>query len=162
MFFRTGINRSAMDDHLEFCWDVIELFALFPPNLLHHLAIDWADDVRFGQGVFDDFLGQSVGDQSATMFLWCALRGLLFLLPDFLKQLLQVPDLEEQHLVGIDPFAFLSAKRAQKFQQPPLLLLHLLPLIFDRSAEGFDLLEIAFGFTALRREVGILNDEKGT
>jgi len=84
MFLRTGIDRSAMDDHLELRRDVIELFALFPTNRLHHLAIDWADDVRFGQGVFDDFLGQSVGDQSATMFLGCALRGLLFLLTGLL------------------------------------------------------------------------------
>jgi hypothetical protein len=35
------------------------------------------------------------------MFLGCALRGLLFLIPDFLNQLFQVPDVEEQHLVGI-------------------------------------------------------------
>ena len=84
MFLRTGINRSAMDDHLELRRDVIELFALFPPNRLHHLAIDWAEPLGFRQRVFDDFLKKSVGDQSATMFLGCALSGLLFLLTELL------------------------------------------------------------------------------
>ncbi len=108
VFFRAGIHGPAVDDHLEFGWDVIQLPALFPANQLQRMAVMRTDPFCLGQRVLDDFLLQAVGDQTLPVRLaFPPLLRLVFFQCLF-DQLLQLTRLKQQWLVRIEPFTLLA------------------------------------------------------